>query len=168
MHGTHWSVHCGSSGHGDQHDQYCVRSAEQWIHWFLPTDIHLPCPRVPRSPLSELPLPRGAEHLLSASLSHSMLFHLALCMDLIHRLLVLWLYIGCSQWGTPEEMRGKTDRGVYSTRVGMGWLHPSTEGPQKGQGAGNEGHSAFRISSRCISTFNLVHPYQCGPADHYP
>lgn len=36
-------------------------------------------------------------------------------------------------------MRGKTDRGVYFTRVGVGWLHPSTEGPQKGQGAGNEG-----------------------------
>ena len=64
-------------------------------------------------------------------------------------------------------MRAKTDRGVYSTRMGMGWLHPSAEGPQKGQGAGNEGHSGFRISSRCISVFRLVHPYQCGPADHH-
>ena len=50
----------------------------------------------------------------------------------------------------------------------MGWLHPSAEGSQKGQGAGNEGHSGFRISSRCISVFKLVHPYQCGPADHHP
>ena len=67
---------------------------------------------------------RGAEHFLSASLSHSMLFHLALCMDLIHRLPVLWLYIGCSQWGNPIGDERKDRWGCLFQQDGHGLAAP--------------------------------------------
>ena len=54
-------------------------------------------------------------------------------MDCIHSPPVLWLHIGCSQWGAPQEMGRKEGLGclflwLLLCRVVMGWLHPLAEG----------------------------------------